>query len=176
MYRERNHSDDSSHNNNTIVNNNNIIDDNTGNISNNSIYRGRNHFPNAHGNVNVPNSGRLSICEEGGHTNIEVYRGTLITMVYVVSILLVCYTPLLISSIYCAVNGLKDETFYIVHYFTVFFALLNSFMNSVLCLWRVQDIRKAVLNVLKSLFSSWMCYRVVSNRRRTDTVQTVIMR
>ncbi|XP_020902662.1 uncharacterized protein LOC110241160 [Exaiptasia diaphana] len=156
-------------------NESNYDNNNNSTINDNAIrsYRERNYSPNPR--VNVSNNSRRSVCEDGGHANIEVYRGTLTTMVFVVSILLVCYTPLLISSIYCSVKGLNDTTFYIVHYLAVFFALFNSFMNSVLCLWRVHDIRKAVFKVSRSIVSRWICYRMVSSRRRAETVETVIV-
>lgn len=92
-----------------------------------------------------------------GLANITRYKKTLSGALWLQMILLVCYLP------YCIVDALisqrrdYSQSFYIAREFTVTLVYLNSSLNPIVYCWKMREVKRAVKETLKQIFSCICC-------------------
>ena len=98
----------------------------------------------------LPSAGSVS-----GFSNhsISRYKKTVSTALWVYSFLVVCYMPYMVVAAVWVVFGATD-TIVIAHSYAIVLVYLNSSLNPVLYCWKIREVRYAVKEIVRDIFTS----------------------
>ncbi|XP_031574833.1 uncharacterized protein LOC116308523 [Actinia tenebrosa] len=86
----------------------------------------------------------------GASVRLVKYRYTIVTLLWVISMLILCYAPYFFLSFMVAFTGMTNEGA-VAWSIAITVMCINSLINPVIYLWRLRALRKACLNILKGI-------------------------
>ena len=111
-----------------------------------------------HVQVNVQNEHGLAMVRRGIPLNIERYKKTVSSIVWVQLAMVVCYVPFLISVVLRAMIGWRDTmTADVVWICATTLLYSNSSVNPILFCWKIKDVRRAMKSTIRRLFCLQYC-------------------
>jgi len=84
-------------------------------------------------------------------TTIAKYRSSTRTVIYLMLLMIICYTPYLIINVLMTVDRRSGDRFKPAFHITLSIFLLNSLANPVFCCCKMKNMREATLNLFSKL-------------------------
>ena len=94
--------------------------------------------------------------QNGEMINVARVRKFAITAIYIYLVLLVCYLPSMCQLLYAGTltSGSVTNTVKVISRCTLTLVFLNSTLNPLIYCWNMRNIRKTVVNILRSVYAS----------------------
>ena len=94
--------------------------------------------------------------QNGEMINVARVRKFAITAIYIYLVLLVCYLPNMCQLLYAGTqtSGSATNTVKVISRCTLTLVFLNSTLNPLIYCWKMRNIRKTIINILRSVYAS----------------------